>query len=82
MWDPYSQFETRVLDNGLTIHVLHGPERPGVRFVFGIHSGARHDLPGKEGTAHFMEHLVHRNGGSSLDELRDFLSLIAGTCHT
>lgn len=78
MWDPYQHFETCTLANGLRVHVLHWPERPGVRFAFGIASGARHDPVGKEGSAHFMEHLVSSNGGSSVEALKDFFELNTG----
>jgi len=78
MFDPYAQFQTAVLTNGLTVHVLHWPERPGMRFNFGIHSGARHDLSGKEGTAHFMEHLVSNNALVPHEELKEFFETNSG----
>ncbi|MDB5237252.1 MAG: zinc protease [Parcubacteria group bacterium] len=78
MFDPYANFETEVLSNGLSVHTLHVPSFAGERFGFGIHSGARHDLPGKEGAAHYMEHLVHCNGGSSLEELKAFFKSNSG----
>lgn len=78
MWDPYAQFESAVLSNGLIVHCFHWPQCSGVHLGFGIHSGARHDAPGKEGSAHYMEHLVHCNGGSSAEELKDFFDRNTG----
>jgi predicted Zn-dependent peptidase len=49
-----------------------------MRFNFGIHSGARHDLPGKEGAAHFMEHLVSSNTLVSSEELKRFFKTNSG----
>ena len=78
MYDIYQKFETAVLTNGLTVHCLHWPERAGVRFEFIIHSGSRHDPVGKEGVAHFMEHLVSENTLISADNLRRFFEHNAG----
>jgi predicted Zn-dependent peptidase len=78
MRDIYSRFETTTLQNGLTVHHLHWPERAGVRFECIIHSGSRHDPVGKEGVAHFMEHLVSENAQVPYDELRRFFEQNAG----
>ncbi len=60
MWDPYADIEHDVLDNGLNVYCAHW-DRPWVRVGFLVHSGAREDPPGKEGTAHFVEHLATEN---------------------
>jgi predicted Zn-dependent peptidase len=74
MWDPYAEFETAVLPNGLTIHAAHWPGRPWVKMGFVVHSGARHDLPGLEGTAHFVEHMVSANAPLPTRELTAFFT--------
>lgn len=61
MWDPYSEFEKIVLDNGLTVYAAHWPGRPWEAVEFVVHCGAKEDPSGLEGTAHFVEHLVSDN---------------------
>lgn len=61
MWDPYAEFETATLSNGLTIHVAHWLGRPWEVMGFLIHSGAEHDPVGLEGLSHFVEHVVSEN---------------------
>jgi predicted Zn-dependent peptidase len=79
MWDPYAQFKSTTLSNGLDVHVLHIPGRPWVAAGFVIHSGAQQDEVGFEGTAHFMEHMVSENGGSSSKRLREFFRSCGGS---
>jgi len=78
MWDPFAHIESTVLPNGLTVLALHWPERAGVHMHFGIFSGARHDPVGREGAAHYMEHMVNCNGGSSAEEMNEFFNLNTG----
>jgi predicted Zn-dependent peptidase len=78
MFDPYDNFQMAVLPNGLTVYAAHWPERPGMRFKFGVHSGARHDLSGKEGCAHYMEHLVNNNALISPEDLEEFFDSNSG----
>lgn len=63
MWDPYAEFQSAVLPNGLTVHAAHWPGRPWQAMGFLIHSGAEHDPVGLEGLSHFVEHLVSENAG-------------------
>lgn len=69
MWDPYGEFQTATLPNGLTVHVAHWPNRPWESVGFIIHSGAEQDPVGLEGTAHFVEHLVSANAKMSVKEI-------------
>jgi predicted Zn-dependent peptidase len=78
MYDIYQKFETVTLPNGLTVYCLHWPERAGARFEFIIHSGGRHDPVGKEGVAHFMEHLVSENALIPNEALKQFFEKNAG----
>ncbi len=78
MWDPYAQFETAVLTNGLKVHCAHWPDRPWVQCGFVVRAGANEDPIGKEGLAHFVEHLVFQNAPMSISELNDFASDIGG----
>lgn len=72
MWDPYAEFETATLPNGLTVHAAHWPGRPWEAMGFLIHSGAEHDPVGYEGTAHFVEHLISQNADIPVQEIKDF----------
>ncbi len=46
---------------------------------FLVHSGARHDPIGLEGTAHFVEHLVSKNAGVPEKEMREFFESCGGS---
>lgn len=72
MWDPYAEFESATLPNGLTIHAAHWPSRPWEVIGFLIHSGAEQDPVGLEGLAHFVEHLVAENSGVSKKDIHAF----------
>lgn len=72
MWDPYTSFESVILPNGLTLYASHWLDRPWQHMSFLIHSGANHDIPGTEGTAHFMEHVVSQNSIVSQQEMERF----------
>ncbi len=61
MWDPYAEFQSATLPNGLTVHAAHWPGRPWETMGFLIHSGAEHDPVGLEGLSHFVEHMVSEN---------------------
>ncbi|HEV7121690.1 MAG TPA: pitrilysin family protein [Candidatus Paceibacterota bacterium] len=71
MFDPYADFVTTVLPNGLTIHALHLPNRPQSFSAF-VHNGGKHDPDGKEGLAHFVEHMITKNAPLEYHELRDY----------
>lgn len=64
MWDPYAEFQSATLPNGLSVHAAHWPGRPWEAIGFLIHSGAEHDPVGLEGLAHFVEHVVSENAGT------------------
>lgn len=78
MWDPYAEFKTAVLPNGLTVHVAQWPNRPWQTMGFVLHSGAEQDLPGLEGTAHFVEHLVANNAKLPFHEIQEFFDDLGG----
>ena len=72
MWDPYAEFQSATLPNGLTVHAAHWPERPWEAVGFLIHSGAEQDPVGLEGLIHFVEHLVSQNTPTSFKEMEVF----------
>ena len=57
MWDPYAEFESATLPNGLTVHAAHWSGRPWQAMGVLVHSCAEQDPVGLEGLAHFTEHL-------------------------
>ena len=60
MWDPYAELQRFQLSNGLSVY-LGTWNRPWLKAAMMVHSGAREDPEGKEGTAHFLEHLLIEN---------------------
>lgn len=59
--DIYDGFQVSTLENGLS---LYYKEQPEVNWFYAgmiVHAGAREDLLGREGQAHFVEHLVGEN---------------------
>lgn len=79
MWDPYQEFESAVLHNGLSVHVAQWPGRPWEAISFLVHSGAEHDVIGREGTAHFTEHLVSENACIPKNEIKQFFKSNGGS---
>lgn len=72
MWDPFAEFQRTELSNGLEVLAYHWPDRPWEYVGFHIHSGAKEDPVGLEGTAHFVEHLVGEHAPMSSNEIYDF----------
>ncbi|MBI2054328.1 MAG: insulinase family protein [Candidatus Staskawiczbacteria bacterium] len=82
MWDPYAEFESAVLPNGLTVYAAHWPERPWEAMGFLVHSGAEQDPVGLEGLAHFVEHMVSKNAILSRKEISAFFEDCGGWVNT
>ena len=78
MWDPYAEFDSAMLPNGLTVHAAHWPGRPWEAMGFLIHSGAEHDLVGLEGLSHFVEHAVSENTDVSKRDMEAFFEDCGG----
>ena len=79
MWDPYGEIQTGQLPNGLTVHVATWPNRSWEYIGFVVHAGARDDKVGKEGLAHFVEHLVQHNiFGLTGRDFKDFFEACGG----
>ena len=77
MWDPYAEFKTAELPNGLTVLAL--PMKREWQYIgFVVHSGAAQDPAGLEGTAHFVEHLVSENARIPEKELSAFFDGYGG----
>jgi zinc protease len=53
--------ERFTLANGVEVVLLPDGALPTVALVSSIHAGSRHDPPGYEGLAHFVEHLTFRD---------------------
>ena len=78
MWDPYAEFESAVLPNGLTVYASHWPDRPWETISFLVHTGASSDPVGLEGVAHFVEHMVSKNTVVPYDDIRSFFEVCGG----
>ncbi len=78
MWDPYAEFQSATLSNGLTVHAAHWPGRPWEAMGFLIHSGAECDPVGLEGLSHFVEHVVSENTNVSKKEMEAFFEDCGG----
>lgn len=79
MWDPYAEFQSATLSNGLTVHATHLLGRPWEAIGFLIHSGAEHDPIRLEGLAHFVEHVVSGNTDVSKKDMKAFFEECGGT---
>lgn len=79
MWDPYAEFQTVTLPNGLSVHAAHWPGRPWEAMGFLIHSGAEYDPVGLEGLSHFVEHVVSGNTNLSRKEMGAFFEDCGGS---
>jgi predicted Zn-dependent peptidase len=77
LWDPYSEFQSATLGNGLTIHAVQMP-CTWQRMRFSIHSGATQDPDGKLGLAHFTEHVVSENAPLSCQAVEDYFRDLGG----
>lgn len=62
MWDPYAEVQIAVLPNGLTIYCSYWPGRAFEIIECIVHSGTDQNPEGKDGIAHFVEHVVVQNG--------------------
>jgi len=71
IWDPYAEFESTVLPNGLSVYAAQWKGRPWQAMGFLIHGGAMYDSVGLEGTAHFVEHMVSENAPISFRDLEE-----------
>ncbi len=78
MFDPYKNFKTDYLQNGLK--VVHSTWNCSwQRIALIINAGAVQDKEGKEGTAHLLEHLLPSSAEKmTLEQIRDFFNLSGG----
>ncbi len=76
--DPYAEFQHEKLENGLSIYHLKTDDN-FVYAMFNIKAGASSDPIGREGTAHFVEHLISENALLPYDGIRDFFQNLGGS---
>ncbi len=81
-YDPYVLFTKRTLSNGMSLYHANIENRNFVRIRLIIHSGAITDPVGKEGLAHFVEHLFSRNGDMPRDQMEKYFHLLGRGLHT
>ncbi|MEW5737480.1 MAG: pitrilysin family protein [Myxococcota bacterium] len=69
--------EVRVLDNGLTLHVVKRSSLPLVAVRLVVRAGSAFDLPGERGVADFASRLLRRGAaGKSADEISEAVDLV------
>lgn len=79
MRDFLAEFAHRKISGGADIYASHWPNWPQERVAILIHSGALHDTPGKEGTAHLLEHLIRYGGrADGVRTIQDFFENYGG----
>lgn len=79
MYDPYADFQSVKLPNGLWVHVLHRPELTFARFELVVLAGKVNDPTGKAGVSHFLEHMVCANSGKTLPEMQRYFAREGGS---
>lgn len=62
IWDPYADFQKTILPNGLGVYSSYW-NRPWMHVRICVHSGSLADPAGKEGLAHFVEHMISNRSG-------------------
>ena len=70
--DIYAKFKKYVFPNGLELYSYQAPDENFEVVGIIVYAGCRQDLDGKEGTAHFIEHLVSDNCLMPDAEIQDF----------
>ncbi|MDP3954496.1 MAG: insulinase family protein [bacterium] len=81
MWDPYAEIKHAKLPNGLSVY-LGTWDRPWVKMKMVVHAGAKDDPEGKDGVAHFVEHLVNNNiDGCTKEQVKGYLDEIGGSAN-
>ena len=78
MWDPYVDFKSAIMPNGLTVHAAHWPDRPWESVGFVVHVGMENDPVELEDLSHFVEHLISENAGILSDEISTFFEDCGG----
>ena len=76
---PFSGFETHFLENGLKVWFKRLPDAPNVSVSVMVPYGSHWDPPGKEGVAHFTEHMLFSDHeGRSEREVKDAIEALGG----
>ncbi len=78
MWDPYAEFETVTLPNGLKICASHWPGKDWEAIGFVVHCGVEQDPVDLVGLSHFVEHMVASNADTEKNRIRNFVKSIGG----
>lgn len=81
MWDPYAALRYVRLSNGLSVY-LGTWDRPWIKMKMVVHAGAKDDPQGKDGVAHFLEHLLCNNvDGWTWEQMRQRFEEIGGSAN-
>lgn len=81
MSDPYENFKEAKLKNGVTVFFSEIPQ-PWIKTSVIVHAGAKDDLEGREGTAHFLEHLLSHNvEGITRRDAEEYFEEVGGSAY-
>ena len=77
--NPFAGFETHYLANGLKVWFKSLPDAPNVSVSLTVPFGSHWDPPGKEGLAHFTEHMLFSDhDGQTEQEIKDAIEGLGG----
>ena len=77
--NPFAGFETHFLSNGLKVWLKRVPDAPNVSVSIAVPFGSHSDPRGKEGLAHFTEHMLFSDHeGRSEQEVKNALEGLGG----
>ncbi len=77
--NPFADFETHHLSNGVKVWFKHLPGVPNVSVSAGVPVGSDADPPGKEQLAHFTEHMLFSDhDGRTEQEIKDAVEGLGG----
>ena len=77
--NPFAGFETHVLSNGLKVWLKRIPDAPNVSVSIVVPFGSDSDPRGKEGLAHFTEHMLFSDhDGHSEQEVKNAIEGLGG----
>lgn len=77
--NPFADFETHYLSNGVKVWFKHLPGVPNVSVSAGVPVGSDADPPGKEQLAHFTEHMLFSDhDGRTEQEIKDAVEGLGG----
>ena len=77
--NPFADFETHFLSNGLKVWFKRLPDAPNVALTVGVPYGSDRDPPGREQLAHFAEHMLFMDhDGRTEEDIKEAVDRLGG----